>query len=1217
MQLGKANTVKGTPDTFFRRSNGEVVYVECTTQERSLFSKLKGDFDKCILRRKSNQVDEIILFFTRKLSPEEENELFTKAINVQVKLRLLGIDILAIDIETKFRFLGKKFLNISLDTGQILKVDTFIEEYNSGGGNISTPLDNAFMHRQVELSNIESLLAEYDIAVIKGAPGIGKTKLAIEVARKFVLSNPEYSAYSIVDKNTNIHDDLDFYLDHGKNYIIIVDDANRQSDVFRQLLSSLKSRSSGTIKIILTVRNYAADEIKNEIVDFKSNEVTIIPFIDDEIRQIISNHPFDIKNSEYQDKIIEISSGNARIAIMSALLAQKEQVAFLYSLNNKIFEMFNDYFRTFIKDKGIFSENDKLRVLGVLAFFFTLSLEDNALVQEVLELLKIDKLKFDEIVESLKKMELVEVEYNCIRVSEQIMATYFFYRVFIVDNLLSFKDLLFGFYPSYAKRFHDTIYPCYESFGFKKIKDSIEEPLRIYLKQFNNEQERVFSFLEFFGAFIEVEALSYLLNYTKLQPESSIKLCDIELTEDQKNSGIELPFFIALKPFLRYFSKSYNTALEIAFEYCKKRPDHLSIFVRMIKDILLFKREDFGTRFQRQEILLNLIITRKNIGEEIYSKIFYSIAGAVLSHNFNQIEGRRGNTFVYGTISIQPVSEILRLRNLLWENIIADRKNNYELFFNILANYRNGCKNSVKEILEYDLKIIVPFLQKHLEGVDIESLRKTDTFIDWVESQEIDNESCNTLRKLYDGSDYYRFKLLSRDPYSRRKLREKMEVEEYEKLITDEIRSNFSIKTKEDIFSFKRIASIADKLPQLNTYWYFQSIDIVVVETFRDNPELGFVLLTEIINDSIKIGRPLPRILKEVLSRSDKSIDRLWSIIKDLTGKEGFDWQFDFFDNLEPEYFKLKYKIEFLETLSKVNNDYKLNLFNFENYLVSQTSDNKSQINRDDYFNEFLFILKEKLEKQKIFIELPFRFFEKVLNVTRLHDELLFDLYVKQKIALKEHFDYGQIALKMFVRNDPSCLIQYIKTFYSDQSVSLKHYFTDDLSFVWGIDMEEKYIEESINLIISNTQFHSIGDHPIIIFFRNIKDSDKDKVIQFFIRLIIDNSKNSKLINPIFDIVMHNFDYIFEVLFLVYINTSPTVELFHEINWSKEGGLNWGSNNRPERNISHFNLLIKLLEKSPNTLSVLPIKSLINEWISHEKWRIEDERKRQFVNPNV
>src|SRR5690606_22192681 len=105
-----------------------------------------------------------------------------------------------------------------------------------------------------------------------GAPGVGKTKLAIEAVRRFVQGNPEYSAYSIVNKGTSIYDDLSFYLAHGKNYIILIDDANRQSVIFRQLLSSIKSRTSGTIKIVLTVRNYAVDEVENELVDFRFYE---------------------------------------------------------------------------------------------------------------------------------------------------------------------------------------------------------------------------------------------------------------------------------------------------------------------------------------------------------------------------------------------------------------------------------------------------------------------------------------------------------------------------------------------------------------------------------------------------------------------------------------------------------------------------------------------------------------------------------------------------------------------------------------------------------------------------------------------------------------------------------------------------------------------------------------------------------------------------------
>src|ERR1043166_8990951 len=53
-QLGKQKTIKGTPDTFFRITNGSLCYVEYTTKTEGLVSKIKEDIDKCLDERQTD-----------------------------------------------------------------------------------------------------------------------------------------------------------------------------------------------------------------------------------------------------------------------------------------------------------------------------------------------------------------------------------------------------------------------------------------------------------------------------------------------------------------------------------------------------------------------------------------------------------------------------------------------------------------------------------------------------------------------------------------------------------------------------------------------------------------------------------------------------------------------------------------------------------------------------------------------------------------------------------------------------------------------------------------------------------------------------------------------------------------------------------------------------------------------------------------------------------
>ena len=148
---GKAGTRKttlGTPDTYFSTPDGKYIFVEYTTQTEGLFKKIKEDLDKCLDESETkishNDILEIIYCHTSSnLRPSQDKELKNTCQNVGIKLILIGIDKLAEDIYLFHHLLARDFLGISIDTGQILNFDDFIEEYNSN--KLSAPIDTEFL----------------------------------------------------------------------------------------------------------------------------------------------------------------------------------------------------------------------------------------------------------------------------------------------------------------------------------------------------------------------------------------------------------------------------------------------------------------------------------------------------------------------------------------------------------------------------------------------------------------------------------------------------------------------------------------------------------------------------------------------------------------------------------------------------------------------------------------------------------------------------------------------------------------------------------------------------------------------------------------------------------------------------------------------------------------------------------------------------------------
>lgn len=258
-QRGKQKTIKGTPDTFLLLPNGKYIFVEYSTNVTEGVSKLRKDLEKCIDSSKTgistNQIAEVIFCINFNLKASEVQTLRDIVANTRIRLTIYTLDSLSLELNLHHRDLTHEYLGLSLDTGQIVSIDTFIEEYDRASKGIATPLNNTFLHRETELQELKDSIHFHDFIILTGAAGVGKTKLSIEVIREFLKENLSYNAYCISYKNHTLLNDLFQYFDTDKDYLLFVDDANR-IDAFNQITGFFKATRRGKLKIIITVRDY-------------------------------------------------------------------------------------------------------------------------------------------------------------------------------------------------------------------------------------------------------------------------------------------------------------------------------------------------------------------------------------------------------------------------------------------------------------------------------------------------------------------------------------------------------------------------------------------------------------------------------------------------------------------------------------------------------------------------------------------------------------------------------------------------------------------------------------------------------------------------------------------------------------------------------------------------------------------------------------------------
>jgi hypothetical protein len=88
---------------------------------------------------------------------------------------------------------------------------------------------------------------------------VGKSRLAIECARRYGSAHPGARTYAVYNRGVSLFDDIRSYFSAPGHYLIVIDDANRLPG-FRDVLQTVATATPHQqFRIIATVRDYATD----------------------------------------------------------------------------------------------------------------------------------------------------------------------------------------------------------------------------------------------------------------------------------------------------------------------------------------------------------------------------------------------------------------------------------------------------------------------------------------------------------------------------------------------------------------------------------------------------------------------------------------------------------------------------------------------------------------------------------------------------------------------------------------------------------------------------------------------------------------------------------------------------------------------------------------------------------------------------------------------
>ena len=802
-EAGTRKTTLGTPDTYFITSNEKYVFVEYTTQRTNLFAKIRDDLEKCLDIKKTgvphDKISEIIYCHTSSnLTPLQDSKVKKLCEDVGVNLVIIGIDKLAEDIYLFHHNLSRDFLGISISTDQIQSYDEFINSYNTN--RMAAPIDTKFLFREKEFQDIINAYLKVDVVILSGSSGTGKTRLALHYVKNHADARNE-KTYCIHSNALPIYEDLKLFLDKPGDYFLFIDDANQLSGL-QHVIRYISMKSEGyNVKILITVRDYALQKVINDVREITSYEiVNVNVFSENEIKELLETS-LGILNSEYQERIIRIAEGNARIAILAGKVACSSNR--LESIDD-VSQLYEDYYGSNLENNQFFIDKNLCITSGIIAFLEAIHLDYIDSLLPILQDKGLNRDGFIENIRMLHELEIVDIfNDKAVRFSDQCLSNYLLKYIFFDKRLLSLSEMIKACFSSYKERTVFSVNTLVNLFGNKETLDFIKKEIKLLWDELSTEKLPIFfEFVKVFYRINPTETLLLLQN--KIESEEGV-ICewsDID-TEKRKNyQHVENDIIKILGGFSDM--TDLPTAYDLFFQYYLKRPDLFMDFYHAVNIYFGIHRNTMEYDFYTQIIFFEKIKEYSDDWkEESIVNFFLQVAEDFLRLYFSPAEVGGKNKVTIHQIPLVISQGVKKYRKLIWEYLYSLSKNEKyrPKVKEILSSYGGKIKNVSIPVLQFDLKYIQSILKSNFLPDKLTNCILADKIVQVFSRM---NCSCTSLfSEYFEGESFQLYCLLKGPDYK------EMSYEEHRKQ-KHQLISHYTLNC--DLQIFKKLIDVCNSI---------------------------------------------------------------------------------------------------------------------------------------------------------------------------------------------------------------------------------------------------------------------------------------------------------------------------------------------------------------------------------------------------------------------
>jgi hypothetical protein len=1088
-QDGTDKTTPGVPDSYVKYNDGTYTFVMYGTHQ-DVKRKIKKDIQDCLDEQKTgieiSKIRKIICCHTSTNISTRQNETFKETAK-GVELQLIGLDTLGEDLASpKFQNLAKDFLAVPFGTNQIFDIEGFIKANDVDA--TTSPLDMDFKFRESKLLEITNALGENNVALVTGASGVGKSRISLEVCKKF--QEMSYEVLCIKNNGSDLHTDFEIATSEPGKYLIFMDDINLVTNLQPIINWILENTDASTeIKIIATVRDYARKEV-SELLESLGNvqKIVITNFKDEELRKIISDC-LNIKNGNFQDRILDIAQGNVRLAVLAGQLAI-EQVE---KINNPT-ELFRSYYSRVIGEGRITTSS--VQALFIIALSNTVNIEQDKFPQILLKEFGISKNKFHDITYDLNQKELVDLYLNqIVRINDQSFRDYVLEYVLIERKYIRIDRLLkLGFANEKSKIIYALNTVC-NLFQSKQNISYISEQVN---SQWNSvDAEESISYLKSFYSLNYPKTLEIISDSIDKLKSSSFKVTKEYINQNKNNQILNSLEMQVLSNFKN--TEFFKHAIKLSLNLLDKRPDYfMDIYFSFTKNFS-YDKYSANSDYKQELTLLEVLYSSTSEEQLNHYYVLLEVIKVLLKTSSSGTESKKnGRSFIFYSFDIHLTEGSKNLRRRIWEILSKLYSKKYlqkDILKIIDAPHWTGKKAVVKPIFEFDMSCIEKEFIGKWTNLSIEQALALTILSNNAQSFHIDVEHYFDKYSGLPKKKYY-------DVLKPRSYHETWDNSQ--NLLNQKIKD---LTKSFDLSDYHNLFQLANQLEQVSIN---QTREIGLIGNnlkiaIENSPKkLLEVTLTEYLQQEAPFSQYCFFIVPEILNKLGfETFYKLLSRFNFAGQNRWVSLSFEYLPAEEIDKERTKLLIQFVESQVKESAPCIPRL----ETIVKYVHFNKNIVNDITHTVNLLNNKENSLASNFIV-----GYFCKPATLVKIFEANISDLEELYMQIEQESFDYDNALLVEIINADP--------TFWKTYIISLKEKTSlqsDLFKQIWKLDNYTKLINIAFENLILNIPYYVFYGIYDTIFATDTSDNQVNaRIRNWIVNYLKDNISNKRLIRDIF-----------------------------------------------------------------------------------------------------